>query len=58
MTNFAENQFMQQSLVAIIAQNQQDEDHNSTDVEALSPRLDDDLLARATFRAGLRRRHD
>jgi hypothetical protein len=23
----------------------------------LSPRLNDDLLARATFRAGLRRRH-
>lgn len=48
---------MQQSLVAIIAQNQQDEDHNGTDIEALSPRLDNDLLARATFRAGLRRRH-
>lgn len=48
---------MQQSLVAIIAQNQQNEDHNGTDIETLSPRLDNDLLARATFRAWLRRRH-
>ena len=48
-----QNQLVQQNILAVIAKHNQDDENQGAHVEALSPGLDDDLLACGSARPGI-----
>lgn len=45
-TNLEQNQFMQEHILAVVAEDNQDDEDEGSNVEALYPAFDNDLLAR------------